>query len=167
MGYASQQLRELQVINEANNIASSYQNHAGRYVGASGWDLHEIVQDLDPRWTGVQFDIRHAVVEGPDSWPMVLEILSPWINSIDFKVFRWKSNNMLESLNVPLGQGQVLLEAFLQLLNDLDITADYSVHFEYPLGGAEHGDSSLRISRDDFRQRVRSDLDTLRLSLAS
>mgnify|MGYP001817242477 CR=1 FL=1 len=164
--YARKQLTKLQVINETNNIAASYQNHSGRFVGGSGWDLLEIIQALDPRWTGVQFDIRHAVVEGPETWPMVLEILAPWINTIDIKDFTWDLTDKSRVVSVPLGQGLVPFDEFLEKLKTLEIHTDFSIHYEYPLGGAEKGRSELAISRDAFTEQVSSDLKFLNSYLA-
>lgn len=155
--HAREQLSQLQVINESNNIAASYQNHSGRFVGGSGWDLLEIIEGLDPRWVGVQFDIRHAVVEGPETWPMVLEILAPWINTIDIKDFTWDAQDKSKVVSVPLGQGLVPLDEFLIMLRQLEIRTDFSIHFEYPLGGAEKGRSELAISRSAFTEKVSSD----------
>ncbi len=157
IAHARKQLAQLQVINEANNIAASYQNHSGRYVGGSGWDLLEIIEGLDPRWVGVQFDIRHAVVEGPETWPMVLEILAPWINTVDIKDFTWDASDKSRVASVPLGQGLVPLDAFLKKLKELDVREDFSIHYEYPLGGAEKGKTDLSISREAFTQQVGSD----------
>ncbi len=165
--YAHKQLSQLQVLNEANNIAASYQNHAGLYMGSSGWDLLKLLEDLDPAWTGVQFDIRHAMVEGPDTWPVFLEILAPYINTLDIKDYTWQQlqGEMILS-NVPLGQGMVPFDTYLQKLKTLHINADFSIHYEYPLGGAEHGDTELTISKEAFRQKVGADLDFLKRKVA-
>jgi sugar phosphate isomerase/epimerase len=165
--HAREQLAKLQVINQANNIAASYQNHSGRYVGGSGWDLLEIIQELDPRWVGVQFDIRHAIVEGPETWPMVLEILAPWINTIDIKDFTWDLASKARVVNVPLGQGLVPIDSFLQNLEDLEIREDFSIHYEYPLGGAEKGKTELTISKEVFTEQVSSDFRYLKTRLVN
>lgn len=167
LAHARTQLAQLQIINESNNIAASYQNHSGRYVGGSGWDLFEIIQDLDPRWVGVQFDIRHAVVEGPETWPMVLEILAPWINTVDIKDFTWDANDKSRVASVPLGQGLVPLDEFLKKLEDLEIREDFSIHYEYPLGGAEKGKTDLSISTETFTEQVGSDFRFLQSRLVN
>ncbi len=162
---AARQLAGLQKINEANNIASSYQNHAGAFIGGSGWDLLQIIKDLDPKWTGVQFDIRHAMVEGPQSWPYILELLAPYVNSLDIKDYTWETGEEAGVKNVPLGEGQVDFKAYIQKLKELQIRADFSIHYEYPLGGAEHGSADLGISKDKFVQLVGSDLSYFKKAL--
>lgn len=164
---ARKHLTELQGMNEANHIAASYQNHAGLYMGSSGWDLLKIIEGLDPRWTGVQFDIRHAMVEGPDTWPIFLEILAPYINSLDIKDFTWKGAGVPKLLNVPLGEGMVPFGEYLEELKHYNISAPFSMHYEYPLGGAEHGDSELGISLKKFMKLVGSDLQYFRSRLTS
>jgi sugar phosphate isomerase/epimerase len=151
-------LAGLEALNKDYNIAASYQNHAGSYVGSSGWDLLHILGDLDPQWVGVQYDIRHAMVEGPDSWPYILELLAPYINSLDIKDFAWDTTQGLKVMNVPLGQGLVQFEEYIKKLDELNIKADFSIHYEYPLGGAEHGDRDITISKEEFVKKTASDL---------
>lgn len=162
---AADQLYKLEEINRTNQIAASYQNHAGNYIGSSGWDLLRIIEGLDPRWTGVQYDIRHAMVEGPESWPYVLELLAPYVNSLDIKDFTWESNDGPALKNVPLGEGQVPFSTYLDQLKSLGISADFSIHYEYPLGGAEHGSTKLEIPVEEFIEKVRADLEFMKLLL--
>jgi sugar phosphate isomerase/epimerase len=162
LDHARKQLGELQKINEANHIAASYQNHAGGYVGSSGWDLLRIIEGLDPEWVGVQFDIRHATVEGPETWPYIMELLGPSIKSIDIKDFTWETEEEPGIINVPLGKGMVNFSLFFRKLEELGIEADFSLHCEYPLGGAEHGDTALTISEEAFTESVRKDLEFLK-----
>ena len=156
--HARKQLTQLQIVNETNNIAASYQNHSGNNIGSSGWDLLKMIDGLDPEWTGVQFDIRHAMVEGPKTWPVFLEILAPYINSLDIKDFTWDVGDEVRVKNVPLGKGLVRFDEFLQKLEELQIQADFSIHYEYPLGGAEHGGRDLGITREEFIKQVGADL---------
>ena len=164
LGQAASQLQKLQQINRDNRIAASYQNHSGSYIGSSGWDLLRIIEGLDPRWTGVQYDIRHAMVEGPESWPYVLELLAPYVNSLDIKDFTWTESEGNQPLltNVPLGEGMVPFNAYLEKLRQLRIGADFSIHYEYPLGGAEHGSTTLEIPVEEFIGKVRADLDFMK-----
>jgi L-ribulose-5-phosphate 3-epimerase len=155
---ARQVMSQLQVMNQANNIAASYQNHAGLSIGSSGWDLLKMIEDLDPLWTGVQFDIRHAMVEGPSTWPVFLEILAPYINSLDIKDFTWKNEGEAKVENMALGEGMVPFKKYLEELKRLEVLAPFSIHYEYPLGGAEHGASQLSISKEQFTEQVGADL---------
>jgi sugar phosphate isomerase/epimerase len=69
-------LRDLVEMNKQYNISGTYQNHAGsRYVGACIWDLHYVLKDLDSRWIGSQFDIRHATVDGGTVWPLYFRLI--------------------------------------------------------------------------------------------
>ena len=88
---------------------------------------------------------------------MVLEILAPWINTIDIKDFTWGENDKSRVVSVPLGQGLVPLDSFLKNLQELGIREDYSIHYEYSLGGAEKGKTDLTISKEAFSKQVSSD----------
>jgi L-ribulose-5-phosphate 3-epimerase UlaE len=93
--------------------------------------------------------------------------LAPYINSIDIKDFTWASaegetGQEATIQNVPLGKGLVPFETFFQQIRELDIRVDYSLHYEYPLGGAEHGATNLAISRDAFSKQVGTDLQYLK-----
>ena len=98
------------------------------------------------------------MVEGFKTWPIVLELLAPYINSIDIKDFTWEVENDLNVRNVPLGKGLVNFDTFLKKIKEYKVDADFSIHYEYPLGGAEHGDSKLAISKADFINQVGADL---------
>jgi len=149
----------LQEISKSCNIAASYQNHAGNFIGSSGWDLLHIIDGLDPQWTGVQFDIRHAMVEGPNTWPYIFDLLAPYINTVDIKDYTWEVvDGKARVVNVPLGQGQVDFDLFLSKLQEFKLNTDYSIHYEYPLGGADHGNTELDISKAAFVELVSADL---------
>ena len=49
-------------LNEQLDLVGSYQNHAGNYVGASMFELYEILSNANSEFTGIQYDIRHATV---------------------------------------------------------------------------------------------------------
>ena len=122
-----------------------------------------MIEGLDPRWTGVQFDICHATIEGPESWPYIFQLLSPFINSLDIKDFTWEEvNGRTIQKSVPLGKGIVDFDEFLDLAGKYNVKTDFSLHLEYPLGGAEHGSSSLGIQKDVFCRKVKEDLEFLK-----
>jgi L-ribulose-5-phosphate 3-epimerase len=126
-------VKELESINRGLGIHGCFQNHAGVRVGGPIWDLYELVKDVDPRWVGVQYDIRHATAEGGQSWPLALKLVAPWIKCTDLKDFMWQQSpgkGVIE--NVPVGQGIVSFDAYFKLLRELNIAGPTSVHFEYP-----------------------------------
>ena len=98
--------RDLAAMNEQYGLAATHQNHAGdKYVGAALWDLHYLIRDLDRRWMGAQYDIRHAVAEGGTTWTLTLRLLSNFVNTLAVKDFVWaKNDNRWQTENVPLGR---------------------------------------------------------------
>ncbi|MES2692724.1 MAG: sugar phosphate isomerase/epimerase family protein [Verrucomicrobiota bacterium] len=126
-------IKELGALNQSLGIHGAIQNHAGTRVGAALWDLYEILRESDPKWTGVQYDIRHAVAEGGQSWSVPLKLLAPWIKCIDLKDFKWEQLPGKANIdNVPIGEGIVPFDAYFKLVRELGINGPASVHFEYP-----------------------------------
>ena len=157
-------LADLAALNAEYGLAASYQNHAGNgYVGAPLWDLYWLLKDLDPRWIGSQYDIRHATVEGGNSWPTTLRLLAPHINTLVAKDFRWTEKDGRWTLeNCPLDAGMVDFPQYLSVLDRQKVAAPFSLHLEYPLGGAEHGRTQLSTGKEPVIEAMRKDLTTLR-----
>ncbi|MBL9186037.1 MAG: TIM barrel protein [Opitutaceae bacterium] len=126
-------LKELAALNASLGIHGAIQNHAGPRVGGPIWDLYHLLKDIDPRGLGVQYDIRHAVAEGGQSWPLALKLLAPWIRCTDIKDFKWQQSPGKAAIeNVPLGEGIVPFEAYFKLVKELGLGGPISVHLEYP-----------------------------------
>ena len=153
-------LKALADMNKHYKIHGDYQNHAGnRYVGAPVWDLWELIKDLDPRYIGCQFDIRHATVEGGQAWPLHLRVMSKYIKTMAVKDFYWANrSNRWRTINCPLGEGAVDIKAYLQLLKKLSITGPISLHYEYDLGGANRGAAKLTMEKGKVFTALRRDL---------
>ncbi len=162
-------LRDLAAMNKEYGLAGSYQNHAGaRYVGASLWDLHYLLEGLDRRAMGVQFDIRHATVEGATTWPVTLRLLAESINTLAVKDFYWaRKGSTWTTENCPLGEGMVDLAAYVKLLRRYAISGPITIHLEYSLGGAEHGNREITVPGATVIEAMRSDLTHLRKVLQS
>lgn len=125
-------VRSLAELNQRAGLHGAIQNHTGTRVGSAVWDLHELLRDADPRWLGLQHDIRHAVCEGGQSWPLPLRLLAPWIRCTDLKDFRWQQaagKAVVE--NTPIGEGIVPFDAYFKLVRELGLGGPVSVHFEY------------------------------------
>jgi sugar phosphate isomerase/epimerase len=125
---------KLAALNEKYQIHGAYQNHAGDRFGAPVWDLWEVIRNLDPRWTGCQFDVRHATAEGRRSWPLGLRALKDYIQCLVVKDFSLeKKDGKAGEVHVPLGEGIVDFPAYFKLLEELEIRGPISVHIEYPM----------------------------------
>jgi sugar phosphate isomerase/epimerase len=161
-------LGKLTVINEKYSISGEYQNHSGVaregiYFGGAIWDVAEVLKNINSMWLGSQYDIYHATVEGANTWPVGLKLISPFIRSIDIKDFKWtERDGKFTSETVPLGEGMVDFKKYFGMLKELNLNVPVSVHYEYPLGGAEHGASEITLKREDVISAMRKDLTTLK-----
>ena len=162
-------MRELAAMNEEYGLHGAYQNHAGTGVGGPVWDLWVLLRDLDPRWIGCQYDIRHAMVEGGTSWPLALKLLAPYIQITAIKDFHWAKDDRgrWRIANVPLREGMVDFDAYFGLVKELAIAGPISLHYEYhPFEGM-----GTPLPIPERRRRdlplMRRDLESLRAMLAS
>jgi L-ribulose-5-phosphate 3-epimerase len=157
---------KLAKLNQKYNIQGAYQNHSGARLGASLWDLWTVIRDLDPRWIGCQYDVKHAVAEGGVSWVNGLEILKNHIKCLDIKDFHWaKKDGKWQHHLVPLGEGMVDYPLYLSLLKKHQITGPMSIHYEFPLGGADTGKTQLSMPKEQVLAAFKKDLNTLQTML--
>lgn len=157
----NQQMKQLAAFNNELGIAGTYQNHSGIRVGAEIWDIYHLLKDIDPDQLGCQFDIRHAVVEGGQSWANGLRLIAPQINSLVLKDFVWAKGRFgrWEVKNVPLGEGMVDFLAYFKMIKDLKIDVPVCIHYEYDLGGVEHGATKLEgMKASDIYKAMKKDL---------
>ena len=128
-------------MNKELGLTGCYQNHAGDSVGSSIWELWELLKEADKQYMGLQYDIRHAVVEGGLSWQNGLRLVQSQIKTMAIKDFyvaeeKWR----MDPLDIPIGEGMVDFKTYFKLLKQYKVNVPVSLHLEYPLGGAEHGD---------------------------
>jgi sugar phosphate isomerase/epimerase len=157
-------MSKLAVLNEKYSISGEYQNHSGIdiegiYFGGSIWDLFGVLKNINSLWLGSQYDIYHATVEGANAWPVGLKLISPYIRTFDIKDFQWsKKDGKWSSESVPLGEGMVDYKKYFGLLKQLRISGPVSVHYEYPLGGAEFGAKVITMKREEIITAMKKDL---------
>lgn len=155
-------IKELSALNKKLGIVGCYQNHSGNLAGASLWELWDILQKADKQHMGVQYDIRHAVVEGGLSWKNGLRLIQPHIKILAIKDFLWsKKNGGYVVQNVPLGEGMVDFKTYFAVLKEYNINVPVSLHYEYPLGGAEHGGTEITVERKVIFDAMKRDLQWL------
>jgi len=161
-------LTKLALLNEKYSISGEYQNHSGVasegiYFGGAIWDIAKVLKEINSPWLGSQYDIYHATIEGANTWPVGFKLISPFIRSIDIKDFKWiERDGKIRSEAVPLGEGMVDFRRYFRLLKENKLEIPVSLHFEYPLGGAENGSSKLTIERGEVVSAMRKDLSNLK-----
>jgi L-ribulose-5-phosphate 3-epimerase len=155
--------RALIVLNQKYNIKGAYQNHAGAGFGSPVWDVAKVLHTINSPWVGCQYDVRHATVEGANSWVLGWEYIKPHINSLDVKDFRWVSENgKSKAENVPLGQGVVDFGEYFKRISSIPNNVPICLHMEYPLGGAEHGNRTITIKPEVVKRAMVADLTFVR-----
>ena len=160
-------LKKIEALNKKYNIQGLYQNHSGHYFGAAIWDLAQALKNIDAKYTGSQYDIYHATIEGANSWIYGFQRLQPFVKMIIVKDFQWtKKDGKWISDTVPLGEGMVDFKNYFARLKASSIKAPVSLHFEYPIAGAEHGARTLTADKQVVLDAMRKDLSVLKRSLS-
>jgi sugar phosphate isomerase/epimerase len=156
------QIQKLSKLNRQLGLIGCYQNHAGRDVGGSFWEIHQILEKADPGHFGTQYDIRHAMAEGGFSWENGFQLLQPTIQTIVLKDFYWKKDaGKWKITNCPIGDGMVDFDKYFKLLKAHDMHPPVSLHLEYPLGGAENGLSEISVDEKVVFDAMKKDLESV------
>jgi L-ribulose-5-phosphate 3-epimerase len=149
----------LSQLNKQLGITGCYQNHAGRMVGASLFEVWQILQKADQQFMGTQYDIRHATVEGGLSWQTGLNLIQPHIKTIVLKDTTWENKNGKCTIhNVPLGQGMVDFSTYFKFIKQHHIQVPVCLHLEYPLGGADQGADKITVDKKVVFDAMKRDL---------
>lgn len=119
-------------------ISGLYQNHAGKnLVGASIWDQRRLLEGAPEGRIAAIFDVRHATVEGGQSWPLLWRLIRDRVRIVYVKDFRWEGRKVV---NVPLGRGQVDPELLQMVSAEVAPGTPLSLHMEY----VDHRDPSKK-----------------------
>ena len=162
---------KLAALNERYQASAMYHTHSGTgLVGASIWDLHEILRGFDPKRVGVNYDVAHATIEGgAGGWINSLRVTGEYLRGVAVKDFIWEKdpNGQWQIAWRPLGEGMVQFPRFFEMLRDAHFAGPLQLHFEYSLGGAESGKKkNLTMTRPEIFAAMKRDLATLRTFLA-
>jgi L-ribulose-5-phosphate 3-epimerase len=155
----AEKVKDLGKLNRDLGIIGYYQNHAGLNIGSVIWEIYELIKDADKQFMGVQYDIRHAMFEGAESWQNGLRLIHPRIKNVSLKDFRWQQKNgkwVVE--DVPIGEGMIDFKSYFKLLKQYGIRVPFSMHVEYSLGGAEGGSRNITIDKKDVFNAMAKDL---------
>src|SRR4029078_320960 len=118
----AQKVKDLSVLNKKLGLTGCYQNHAGMLVGSSVWELWQLVRDAEKQYMGIQYDIRHATVEGGLSWQNGLRLIQPYIKTIALKDFKWQNKNgEWIAEDTPMGEGMVDFKTYFKLLKQYQV----------------------------------------------
>jgi sugar phosphate isomerase/epimerase len=141
---------KLAALNARYQACAMYHTHSGiDLVGASFWDLHTLLDGIDPKAAGVNFDIGHATVEGGlGGWINNFRVTSDHLRGIAVKDFLWgkDAKGSWQPQWKPLGQGMVRFPDFFRMVAASSFDAPLQVHFEYEMG--DPAATRLAMERD-------------------
>ena len=127
-------------------VKATYQNHSSwgpSVFGGLVWDVYECIRDLDPADVGLEYDPMHAFFETNLSWSHGLELVAPWIASVDLKDFHYqgdpKNPKKMKKQMVAAGDGVVPWAEAKKLLDANGVKPLYVLHFEYDFDKTDLG----------------------------
>ena len=127
-------------------VKATYQNHSSwgpSVFGGLVWDVYECIRDLDPANVGLEYDPMHAFFETNLSWSHGLELVAPWITSVDLKDFHYQSDpknpKKMKKQMVAAGDGVVPWAEAKKLLDANGVKPLYVLHFEYDFDKTDLG----------------------------
>jgi sugar phosphate isomerase/epimerase len=146
-------LKELAALNKELGVTGLFQNHSGNgYVGASVWDIFELIKDSDPKLLGVHYDIGHATVESGLSWPTTFDLIKDRVGAVIFKDFYWKHAPGEGGKTVWCGLGKGSINPkFIKMLRASAFRGPITMQFEYPLEGGDTLENRIRAMKEDNR----------------
>ncbi len=157
---------KLAALNAKYRVGAMFHTHSGiGLVGAPIWDLYILLKDFDPRSVGVNYDIGHATIEGGfGGWIDSFRVAGRYVRGVAVKDFLWEKDakGNWKAQWKPLGQGMVKLPQFFDMLAKSSFAGPLQIHFEYPLGGAENGNTKLSAPREQVFAAMKQDLQQLR-----
>jgi L-ribulose-5-phosphate 3-epimerase len=133
---AMKDFRTLTDLSKQYGVQAGFHNHDA-YIGAPLWDVAATIDQLEPKWAGYYFDVRHAVCEGGSAgWKIALNLIAPRIKMIAVKDFYWnKTSKGWQQVNCPLGEGMVDWKAYFKMLRQANFQGPISLHLEYDIPG--------------------------------
>lgn len=174
-------------LSEELGVRACYENHAGAFLGASPWQLWDLVRELPPERIGLEFDLRHAMIEGWYTWQPAFELLLPWVAMVLVKDFAWQRADRGAAgesatsaagaapspgavpMSVPLGEGVVDFAWLFDRLDRAGYEGPVALHLEYEVAGRELQGAPGSVDgspRDAFTRAaaraIRDDLERLR-----
>lgn len=147
-------------LNRKYKIHGGYQNHAGARIGGPVWDLQELLRDFPPEFLGSQYDVRHAMVEGTDTWMIGMRLIASHIRTLAIKDFTWKTTEGKPTpVTVPMGEGMIDWDLYFKMVKELNIRGPITLHVEYPL--LEKGEEKLTLVRQQeiIVRKLRKDVE--------
>jgi sugar phosphate isomerase/epimerase len=145
-------IHELALLNQEYGLFAGIHNHSGFDLGATPWEVYELVKREDPRWMGSNFDVAHATIEGGlGGWRSGFWLLASAsrIQMLALKDFVWKKQaNGWEPDFCALGQGMVDFKTFFAYLKEINFSGPISVHFEYGKHNRPHRSDEPELFAD-------------------
>ena len=157
-------LANLCELNAKFGIHGAYQNHVGENIGSPVWDLWYLIKDFDHRYIGCQYDVRHAMAEGMNSWTLGYKAVAPYVRHECIKDYTYIKDikGKWTAKSVPLGTGVIDWKIYFSMRNEFGINGPLSIHYEFDLDG-DDGALTNKERMKNILPAVRKEVETIRI----
>jgi sugar phosphate isomerase/epimerase len=126
-------------LNEKYDTTAAFHTHSyADTIGGSAWDLLMLINDLDPRYVGLNYDIGHVTAKGGFGWRESVRAAGPYLHSVSIKDFYWEKEPRVPSGEWPWrtrfvkpGDGMVDFSDFFRYLQSIGFQGPLENYFEY------------------------------------
>jgi sugar phosphate isomerase/epimerase len=152
------QIRDLVELNKEYGLFAGIHNHSGFDLGATPWEVYELVKAHDPTRIGSNFDVAHATIEGGlGGWRSGFRLLAAEsrIGMLAIKDFSWqKQGSQWRPEFCALGRGMVDFRTFFGYLKEIQFAGPISMHFEYGIHHQPTADQQPALLSDMRRDQA-------------
>lgn len=164
-------------MNEKYGTTAAFHTHAyADTIGGSAWDAWMLMQDLDPRYIGLNYDIGHVTAKGGAGWRESIRAVGPYLHSCSIKDFYWEKETDVPAGQWPWrtrlvapGDGMVNFRDFFRYLQTIGFKGPLETYFEYSVSvpglskpfdmlGTDYGKWTLAMPEDRFVSFLKRDV---------
>jgi len=148
-------VKDLAALNRELGIQAIYQNHSGaRFVGASVWDLHFLLDGIPREQIGIAYDTQHAAVESGLSWPVLWNLVQPHLAAVYVKNAKWNGRSVQ---GIPLSEEGAMDPRIFSIMKKSLFQGPVSLHVEYlPKGTVAENLAAIRADYQTLQSLLKT-----------
>jgi L-ribulose-5-phosphate 3-epimerase len=141
-------------LGRATKMVMGIQNYAEGTEGAAVRDINRVIQPIDPRWVGYDFDVAYATMEGNAAgFEALLMLALPRLKMVTVRDYKWDEppGGARQAKACPLGEGVVDFARFFAALANARFAGPISLPVDH---NADGGMAPIKHDLAFVRQQI-------------